>query len=75
LHGLGGEGDLVNVELLVHQGAELRVIHLAAAQHLHGFLFQGVQTGSFRGGHLFFNSRQLRVAIVDFGLDNLASCV
>jgi len=34
LHGLCGESDLVNVKLLVHERAQLLVVHLTSAQDL-----------------------------------------
>jgi hypothetical protein len=66
---------LIDVELLVHELAQLLIVHLSAAKNLHCLLLERVEAGSTSRGHLFLQVNQLSVALVDFNLDNLATAV
>ena len=69
------EGHLVHIEGLVLHLTQLLVVHLAAPQHLQGPLLERVQAGATCRRHLLLEVGQLRVTLVDFGLDHLATLV
>ena len=72
---LHSERHLVDIELLVHELAKLLIVHLASSQHLHCALLQRVETRATRSRHLLLEVGQLRIALIDLGLDHLASLV
>lgn len=75
LDGLLGEGHLVDVELLVHHGAQLLIVHFSAAEHLEGSLLQGLETLATGCRHLLLQVCKLRIALVNLGLDHLRALV
>ena len=69
------ESDLIHIELLVHDVTELLIVHLPSAENLKSFLLESIKSGSLRCSHLLFDLSQLLVALVYFGLDDLAPLI
>jgi hypothetical protein len=54
--------------LLVHDLAELSIVHLAAANNLESLLLEGIQSGSLCDSHLFLDISELDIALVNLNL-------
>jgi hypothetical protein len=55
---------------LVHDLAELGIVHLAAAKNLESLLLEGIQSSSLSHSHLFLDISELDIALVNLNLEH-----